>query len=443
MADRMMHFITLMCIGPTNHHNGGWRHPDSDGHSVLDPERYEEIARISEEGLFDGLFFVDYHFIQDMTAIAPSLIVQNGGQMAMLDPLQLLAGMARVTKHLGLTATMSTSFYDPYHIARSFATLDHISRGRAGWNIVTTGNPAEARNHGLDELKLRASRYDYADELIEACMALWHTWEPDALRFDRAGGVFADAAKVHYIDHESASLHVRGGLATPHSPQGHPVFMQAGSSGRGREFAARWAEAVFTVQQDKSLMQDFYADMKDRVRKAGRDPAHCAILPAIDVIVAPTEEAARREAEYVDSFASVDLGLQTLTNLSGVDMWSLPRDTPLADIPVEPERMVSIGLYQNVLSIRKDGRGLTLGEAALLYATTWMAPRLVGTPQSVADRIQDMFETGACDGFVIGTSSLPMGLRNFVDLIVPELQHRGLYRTSYTGSTFRENLRSG
>lgn len=436
-----MHFVTLLCIGPTNHHNGGWRHPESDGHLVLDPARYEEIARISERGLFDGVFFVDYHFIQDLREDRPSLIVRHGGQMAMLEPLQLLAIMARVTSRIGLTATVSTTFYDAYHIARTFATLDHISGGRAGWNIVTTGNATEARNHGLD-LKERGSRYDYADEVIEACMALWNSWEADALRFDKASGIFADPAKVHYVNYERREVRTHGGLTTPHSPQGHPVLMQAGSSPRGREFAARWAEVVFTVQQEKSLMQAFYADMKQRVRAAGRDPAHCAILPAIDVIVAETEEQARKEAEYVDSLASMELGLQTLTDLSGADMRSYALDTPLADVPVDAERTVSIGLYQNVLSIRKEGRGLTIGEAALLYATTWMAPRIVGTPETVVDQMQDVFESEACDGFVIGTSTSPMGLRNFVDLIVPELQRRGLYRNDYAGSTFRENLRS-
>ena len=441
MPKRRMHFVTLLCIGPTNHHNGGWRHPDSDGHLVLDPARYEEIARISERGLFDGVFFVDYHFIQDMREDRPSLIVRHGGQMAMLEPLQLLAIMARVTSRIGLTATVSTTFYDAYHIARTFATLDHISGGRAGWNIVTTGNASEARNHGLD-LKARVSRYDYADEVIEACMTLWNSWEPDALRFDKANGIFADSSKVHYVNYEGTAVSAHGGLTTPHSPQGHPVLMQAGSSSRGREFAARWAEVVFTVQQEKALMQDFYADMKQRVRAAGRDPDHCAILPAIDVIVAETEEQARREADYVDSLASMELGLQTLTDLSGVDMRSYPLDTPLAEIPVDPERTVSIGLYQNVLNIRKEGRGLTIGEAALLYATTWMAPRIVGTPETIVDQMQDIFESRACDGFVIGTSTSPMGLRNFVGLIVPELQRRGLYRNEYAGSTFRENLRS-
>lgn len=442
MADRRMHLITLMCVGPTNHHNGGWRHPNSDGHRVLDPARYEEIARISEAGLFDGLFFVDYHFIQDLIAGESSRIVANGGQMAMLDPMQLLAAMARVTEHLGLTATISTTFYDPYHIARAAATLDHISQGRAGWNIVTTGNPAEARNHGLAGLKQRLSRYDYADEVIEACMALWSTWDEGALLADKASGRFADADKVRHVRYAGQEVQVEGGLATPRSPQGHPVLMQAGSSGRGREFAARWAEVVFTVQQDKRLMQDFYADMKRRVVEVGRAERDCAILPAIDIVVGPTEEAARAEADYLDSLACTDLGLQTLIDLSGVDLRALPGDTPMAEVPIDPERAVSIGLWQNVLAIRKDGRGLTIDEAARLYATTWMAPRLVGTPEAIVDQMEDLFTSGACDGFVLGTSSLPMGLRNIVDLIVPELQRRGLFRTAYEGWTFRENLRS-
>jgi FMN-dependent oxidoreductase (nitrilotriacetate monooxygenase family) len=350
--------------------------------------------------------------------------------------------MARATKHIGVTATLSTSFYHAYHIARAFASLDHISHGRAGWNIVTSGNPAEAKNNGMDALKIREQRYDFADEVVEACMTLWKTWDADALKFDKANGIFADNNKMRFVKYDGKQVWSHGGLTTPQPPQGHPVLMQAGSSERGREFAARWAEVIFTVQQEKSLMQGVYSDIKSRVAKRGRDPNHCAILPAIDVIVADTEKKAQEEAAYVDSLASVRLGIQTLTDLTGVDMMALPPDTPLADVKVDPERTVSIGLYQNVLKIRKNGRGLTIHEAGLLYATTWMAPRIVGTPDKIVDQMQDIFESGACDGFVIGTSSMPMGLRNFVELIVPELQKRGLYRKSYTGSTFRENLRA-
>jgi FMN-dependent oxidoreductase (nitrilotriacetate monooxygenase family) len=442
MSDKKMHLITLMCAGPTNHNNGGWRHPESDGHQVLDVARYEQIARICEQGLFDGLFLVDYQFTQGQKEGAPNRVVKHGGQMVLLDPLQLLAAMARVTRHLGLTATLSTSFHHPFHIARAFATLDHISQGRAGWNIVTSGNQAEARNFGLDELKVREQRYDYADEAVEACMALWGTWEPDALKLDKESGLFADPDKVHYVRYQGSQIRTEGGLTTPCSPQGHPVLMQAGSSPRGREFAARWAEVVFTVQQQLPMMQDFYADMKSRAHAAGRNPDHCAILPAVDVIVGRTEAEARAEADYIDSLASVELGLQTLTDLIGVDLFALPRDMLLADVPVDAERTVSIGLYQNVLKVRKDGRGLTLGEAARLYASTWMAPRIVGTPVQIADHMQAMFEAAACDGFVLGTSTTPMGLRNFVEQVVPELQARGLFRTAYSGATFRENLRS-
>ncbi len=442
MRERKMHLIMLMCAGPTNHNNGGWRHPDGDGHLVLDSRRYEEIARICEKGFFDGLFLVDYQFTQGQREDGPNLVVRHGGQMVMLDPLQLLATMARVTRHLGLTATLSTSFYPPFHVARAFATLDHLSQGRAGWNIVTSGNPAEAKNFGFDELKVREQRYDYADEVVEACMALWNTWDPQALELDKARGLFADPDKVHYVRYQGAQVRTEGGLTTPRSPQGHPVLMQAGASARGREFAARWAEVVFTVQQKTELMQEFYGDMKARVAAAGRDPHHCAILPAIDVIVGSTEERARAEAHYIDELASVELGLQTLTDLTGVDMFALPRETPLADVPVDAERTVSIGLYQNALKVRRNGRGLTLGEAAHLYASTWMAPRIVGTATQIADHMQQIFEAGACDGFVLGTSTTPMGLQNFVDLVVPELQARGLFRTGYTGRTFRENLQS-
>jgi FMN-dependent oxidoreductase (nitrilotriacetate monooxygenase family) len=442
MTERRMHFVTLMCAGPTNHHNGGWRHPDSDAHLVLDAGRYEEIARISEQGLFDGIFLVDYQFHQDLSEGSASLVAKYGGQMVMLDPMQVLTAMARVTRHVGVTATLSTSFYHAYHIARAFASLDHISGGRAGWNIVTSGNPAEALNNGLDALRQRDSRYDHADQVLEACMTLWNTWGPGALRFDRSNGIFADSEMLHYVKYEGSMVRTRGGLTTPRSPQGHPVLMQAGSSARGRDFAARWAEVIFTVQQEKSLMQEIYADLKDRVRMCGRNPDHCAILPAIDVIVGETDQRAREEAEFVDSLASVPLGLQTLTGLTGKDMASYPLDLPIADVPVDAERTVSQGLYQNVLKIRKNGRGLTVGEAARLYATTWMAPRLVGTPKSVVDQMQDIFEAHACDGFVIGTSTMPMGLRNFVKLIVPELQRRSLYRTEYGAPTFRGNLRS-
>jgi FMN-dependent oxidoreductase (nitrilotriacetate monooxygenase family) len=437
-----MHLLTHLCLGPTNHHNGGWRHPDGDGHRVLDPSRYEDLARISEEGLFDGVFIIDAQFLAGLDGEAPSQFLKYGTSLSMLDPVQILVAMARVTRHIGVTATLSTSLYPPYHIARAFASIDHISGGRAGWNIVTSISQAEAKNYGLDTLKQRSDRYDYADEVVEACLALWNTWEPGALLIDKASGVFADPEKVHYVSYDGAQVRTHGGLATPRPPQGHPVLMQAGSSPRGREFAARWAEVIFTTQSEKSAMQGFYAEMKGRVRDHGRNPDHCIILPPIDVIVAESEQAAQGQAEYIDTLANLDMGRMVVSFQLGVDCSQFSQDTPVADLPVDLERVPILGFYQNFLSGKKDGRGLTVGELVRLQATTWMNPRLVGTPSTIVDEMQDLFESDACDGFIIGTSTSPMGLRNFVDLIVPELQRRGLYRTEYAGSTFRGNLRS-
>jgi FMN-dependent oxidoreductase (nitrilotriacetate monooxygenase family) len=438
-----MHLLTHLCLGPTNHHNGGWRHPDGDGHRVLDPGRYEDLARISEQGLFDGVFIIDAQFLPGLDGGEPSRLLKYGTSLSMLDPLQILVAMARVTKHIGVTATLSTSLYPAYHIARAFASIDHISGGRAGWNIVTSISQAEARNYGLDALKQRTDRYDYADEVVEACMALWSTWEPGALVINKASGVFADPEKVHYVKYDGAMVRTRGGLATPCPPQGHPVLMQAGSSERGRKFAARWAEVIFTTQSEKSAMQAFYAEMKARVQACGRNPDHCIILPPIDVIVAESEQQARDEADYVDTFANVEMGQMSVSFQLGMDVSHYPPDTLVADLPVDPDRVAIQGFYQNFLSGRKGGRGLTLGELIYLQATTWMNPRLVGTPSMIVDQMQDLFEAGACDGFIIGTSTSPMGLRNFVELIVPELQRRGLHRTEYSGSTFRHNLREG
>jgi FMN-dependent oxidoreductase (nitrilotriacetate monooxygenase family) len=437
-----MHLLTHLCLGPTNHHNGGWRHPDGDGHRVLDPGRYEDLARISEQGLFDGVFIIDAQFLPGLSDEIPSLLLKHGTSLSMLDPLQMLVAMARVTKHIGVTATLSTSLYPAYHIARAFASIDHISAGRAGWNIVTSISQVEAKNYGLDSLKQRTDRYDYADEVVEACMALWKTWEPDALVIDKASGLFANPEKVHYVSYDGSMVQTHGGLATPRPPQGHPVLMQAGASARGRAFAARWAEVIFTTQSQKPAMQAFYSEMKDRVRACGRNPDHCTILPSIDVIVAQSEQAAKDEAAYIDTFANLDMGRMSVSFQLGVDCSAYPPETPVADLPVDPERVPIQGFLQNIQSGRVEGRGLTLGELIRLQATTWLNPRLVGTPAMIVDQMQDLFEADACDGFIIGTSTSPMGLRNFVDLIVPELQRRGLYRTEYTGSTFRENLRS-
>lgn len=439
MSKRKMHLVGHMCTGPTTHHNGSWRHPDSDADKVLDPSRYQNLARIYERGLFDGVFIVDCAAITDMKEGVRSKAVEVGGQLAMLDPILVLATMACVTSHLGLSATLSTTFNHPYSIARLFATLDHLSGGRAGWNIVTSADDQMARNFGLCQMPEKDLRYDQADQAVEVCMQLWNGWDADALKIDRETGLFADPDKIHFINYDGSMVECHGAFTTPRSPQGHPVLMQAGASSRGRDFAARWAEVIFTHQGAKAEMQAFYRDMKRRVAEAGRNPHDCVILPSIDVIVAKTMKLAQQRASDVDSFASLEAGLQVIAVNLSLDLSQVSLDTPLADI--KPHKLMISGLHDNVLALRKDGRGLTLGEAALLQATTWWSPRLLGTAEMVVDEMQDMFESECCDGFIIAQSLSPGGIEEFVDMVVPEIQRRGLYRTAYTGRTFRENLK--
>src|SRR4051794_2819339 len=301
MPGRRMHLVGYLIAGPTWHHNAAWRMQGSDAEEALEPERYERLARAMEAACFDGLFFVDTLALMEFYGGSFASVLQHGGQIYMLEPLQLLAALARATRRIGLSATTSTAFYHPFHIARAFATLDHISHGRAGWNVVTSTLDREAQNFGMDRLPPAQDRYDHADEVVDACFQLWDSWEEGAILYDREGGRYADPAKVHHVNFEGRWIRSRGPLPTPRMPQGRPVIMQAGSSARGRAFAARWAEVVFTLQHSKADMQAFYEDLKSRMEAHGRAPGECAILPAIDVVIGETDAVARERAAYLDS----------------------------------------------------------------------------------------------------------------------------------------------
>ena len=441
---RQMHLVGHVCTGPTNHHFGSWRHPHSDAHQVLEASRYENIARLYEKGLFDGMFIVDTQFLTDLRKDHPSKVAQWGGQIQMLDPMLVLAVAARVTQHLGLAATISTTLNNAYRIARSLATLDHLSKGRAGWNIVTSAFDQEAQNYGYDHLPSRDERYARADETVEACLELWNSWEPGALRVDRQAGIFADPDRIKYIEYEGTYVRTRGSLTTPHSPQGHPVLMQAGGSERGLAFASRWADCVFTLQQEQSRMQAFYQRLKDQVISHGRSADECVIMPAIEVIVGDSASEAQEHADYLDSLATPEMGLTILAAIMNRDLSGIPLDKPLDQIDVGPNGPSGIGAYENLMGkFAKAGPMPSLGEAALLGATTWWSPRLVGSAEQVADHLQDMFESRCCDGFVVTQALSPGGIGRFVELVVPELQARGVYRDRYYGNTFRDNLRRG
>jgi FMN-dependent oxidoreductase (nitrilotriacetate monooxygenase family) len=438
MSERKMHLIGYLIAGPTWHNNGAWRHPESDADLALDPKRYERMAQILEEGKFDALFFVDVLTLFDTYQGSFAGQVSGPGQMWYLDPMLLLGAMARVTSHIGLAGTLSTAFYHPFHIARTFATLDHMSKGRAAWNVVTSANSREAQNFGLDRLMDKAVRYDHADEVLEACDRLWNSWDSDAIVYNRKSGLYADAGKVRYANYEGKYVRTRGPLTTPRSPQGRPVIMQAGSSDRGRDFAARWAEVVFTLQHSKSDMQAFYSDIKSRMERLGRRPEECAVTPAIDVVLGETESIANERAAYLESLVSAEVGVCDIANGIGVDLSIYSMDQPIEDMDITEGAR---GVFEVILQGSRAA-SLTLREAGFRYGVNQLTPVLVGTPDMVADRMQDMFESRCCDGFVFCPAVTPGNAMQFVNAVVPELQRRGIFRTEYTGRTLRENLRA-
>ena len=436
-AKRSMHLVAFLMTGPTCHHHGAWRHPEADVHDLLRPARYEHIARVLEAGCFDSLFFADILGLYDLYGSSFDTMVRRGGQLCLLDPAMVLPMMARVTSRIGLGLTYSSTFNHPYQIARMLGSLDHLSGGRVAWNVVASTSTLEARNFGLEEMPGRAQRYDRADEVLEACFALWDSWEEGALVLDQANGVFADPAKVHYSNYAGRWIKTRGPLTTARSPQGHPVIMQAGSSDRGRDFGARWGEIIFTLQHHKSDMQAFYADFKRRVVAAGRAPEDCVVLPSVDVVIGETDAVAQERAAFLNSLVDTELGMALISGHIGVDLSRFDPEQPLVDIAVEEG---SRGSFDVILQGTK-AEGLTLGEAARRFATSELCPQLVGTPEMVADMLTDLFQDHACDGFVLTPTTSPGMYEQFCRSVVPILQRRGVFRRAYRGTTLREHLR--
>lgn len=438
MARRNMSLIGLLISGPTSQHHGMWLHPESDNR-FFDPAGYEHIARVLEFGCFDALFFTNQMGFSEGPDGDYATLLRRGGQMHLLDPVPIVSMMARVTRHIGLGVTLSSSLYPPYMLARTLATLDILSGGRAAWNVVTTSGTIEAQNCGLDGLPPREVRYDIADEVLEACDALWESWPADALVMDKASGIFADPDKVRRVEYSGKWIKTRGPLTVPQMPQRRPVIMQAGSSERGRQFAARWAEMIFTVQHDKSSMIAFNTDIKRRMVEHGRAPESCAVLAAIDVIIGETESIAREKQEYANSLIHDDMGLALVASHTGIDLSVYPLDEPLAVIET------SLG-SQGSLDVILQGtraQGLTLGEAARRYATSELCPQIVGTPRMIADRLIDLFEAEACDGFILNPTVNPGTFEQFTRSVVPLLQEGGFFRKSYQHKTLRETVLSG
>lgn len=414
----------LMGVG---HHEAAWRHPRTDARNTLDVKHFQDLARIAERGRFDSVFFADG------LAVGPNV---KRNSMAVFEPVTLLAAMAVVTEHVGLIATATTTYADPFTTARKFASLDHISGGRAGWNIVTSAGADEAANFGLDGIPLHAGRYERATEFLEAALALWDSWENDAIVLDAAAGVYADADKVHRIDHAGTHFRIRGPLNTPRSVQGRPLLVQAGSSESGKDFAARYAEAVFTAQRTVEEGQAFYRDLKARLKAYGRRADELLVLPGIVPFVGATEAAAKAlEAEFT-ALISPDYALRQLSTMLGTDLTEQDLDGPLPPVPAESAIQGNKSRYQLVKDLAANER-LTVRELIGKLGGGRGHRTIAGTPEQIADDLEQRYRSGAADGFNVMPPYLPGGLTDFVDHVVPILQQRKLFRTEYTAETLR------
>jgi FMN-dependent oxidoreductase (nitrilotriacetate monooxygenase family) len=416
----------LMGVG---HHEAAWRHPRTDSRNLLSVEHFQELGRIAERGRLDSVFFADG------LAVGPRI---KHNTQAVFEPITLLTAIASVTERVGLIATASTGYHSPYTLARSFASLDHLSGGRAGWNIVTSAGADEAANFGLDAIPDHAGRYRRAREFVDVATALWDSWEDDAFVLDAEAGVFADPDKVHTIDHDGALFRVRGPLNSPRSVQGRPLLVQAGSSEDGKDFAARYAEAIFTAQRTIDEGVAFYRDVKARAVAYGRSADELKILPGIVAYIGPTEQAALELEQELTDLISPEYSLRQLSNMLGIDLTSHSLDAPLPPLPSIEQIQGNKSRYQLVKDLATQ-ESLTVRQLIAKLGGGRGHRTFAGTAEQVADNLQEWFEAGAADGFNIMPPYLPGGLEDFVTQVVPILQRRGLFRTEYRGHTLREH----
>jgi alkanesulfonate monooxygenase len=392
---------------------------------------------MSERAKFDLMFLADALAVRDGNLEPLSRWPQY---MAYFEPITLLSGIAGLTERIGLVSTATTSYNEPYNVARKFASLDHISGGRAGWNVVTSANISEAFNFGREAHFEHGERYDRALEFTEVVFGLWDSWDDDAFLRDRTTGRYFDPAKLHTLNHKGEHFSVRGPLNVARPPQGRPVIFQAGSSEVGRELAARTAEAVFTPQHSLEGAQAFYRDLKGRMAKYGRSPDHLVIMPGLNPIVGRTRRAAEEKHQYLQSLIHPDVGLELLSNaLADFDLRPYDIDGPLPEAAFNVTPKGSTTSFRNVLSWAKE-ENLTIRQLYQRFAGARGQRTVIGTAADIVDQMQEWFDNRGVDGFLIQPSHLPGGLQDFIDLVIPELQERGLFRTEYNGTTLRDHL---
>lgn len=429
-ASRLMHLGAFLM--ETGHHAAAWRHPDVQADGGTDFRAYAALASTAERACFDAIF------VADSVAANVGDGAARSARSDRLDPLTLLPALAAVTERIGLIATATTTYNEPYHIARKFASLDHISGGRAGWNLVTSDNAAEARNFGRAEHVGHDERYARAREFHRVVTGLWDSWADDSFVRDKASGVYYDASTLRVLDHRGPHFSVAGPLNVPRPVQGWPVVVQAGSSEAGRDLAARTADVVFTAHARLDAAQAFYRDMKARAVAAGRAPDDVKIMPGLSVVVARTDDEARERFDALQALVDPVAGVAMLARMLGnFDLSGYPLDGPLPDLPLTDTGQRS---RQALLSALAGDERLTIRELVLRIAAGRGHVTVVGSATTVADLMQAWFEGDAADGFNVMPAELPGGLDAFCSLVVPELQRRGLFHTAYTGRTLREHL---
>ncbi len=422
-AKRQIH-LGLFLQG-AGHHVSGWRHPKAEAGS----ENFDLLRRVTqaaEQAKFDMVFLAD-----GLT----SGVDAHPSTIARFEPLTLLAALALVTDKIGLAATSSTTYGEPYHTARAFSSIDHLSHGRAAWNIVTTSYARTANNFSKPH-PAHDERYAVAEEFVDVVRGLWDSWDDDAFIKDKQSGIYADPNKVHMLDHQGQYYSVKGPLNIPRSPQGHPILIQAGSSGPGQDLAARTADVVFTAQQSLAEAQGFYKSLKSRVEKFGRPADAVAIMPGFLPVIGRTSKEAAEKLAELDQWTELKSAMPLLEERIGHSLADYDPDGPLPDLPIS-NQLRSRAELLTALARREN---LTIRQLALRVAAGRGHHIVLGTPVDVADRMQEWFETRAADGFNVMPPFFPEGLEDFTQLVVPILQERGLFRTDYTGSTLRDHL---
>lgn len=431
--------IKLCAFVPlTSQHAGGWRHPKASPEKHVSIDYAIELAKTAEKGFFDAYFLADSLSIRGDWGTATTNDWGLGDKDTGFEPVTLFAALAAVTKNIGFVATASTTYEHPYLLARKYASLDHLSKGRAAWNVVTTASPEVARNFGFKKHPDPETRYEIAHEFIEVTQKLWDSWEDDAFLYEKDNGQFFDPNKFHEPKHTGQFFDVQGALNIPRPPQGYPVIVQAGQSESGRELASKYAELIFTAQQNLNDAQAFYRDIKTRLSKYARYPDDIKIMPGISVFVAKTTEEAQEKYDLLNSLVHPNVGLSLLSGLSGgINLEQYNLDDPFPELL---ENEINFSSRQQMMIDIARKHQFTIRQLFEYIASARGHWTIIGTPEHVVDQLQEWFENEAADGFNVLPPSTPEGLNDFVELIIPELQRRGLFRTAYEGETLRENL---